>query len=56
MYEKPILRRFGTFRELTQLGLRASTDGGSIFGIASPGKKCATEGWDPYCNNGPSTS
>lgn len=37
MYQKPVLQRFGTFRELTQIGLNNSTDGGSIFGISSPG-------------------
>jgi hypothetical protein len=31
MYEKPTLQRFGTFRELTLLGLGPDGDGG-IFG------------------------
>jgi len=43
MYQKPVLQRFGTFRELTQVGLNNSTDGGSIFGISSPG--CSTRIW-----------
>lgn len=30
MYEKPALERFGTFRELTQLGLQGGTD---LFGV-----------------------
>lgn len=33
MYEKPILERFGTFRELTLLGLDAGSDLFSGFGI-----------------------
>lgn len=40
MYEKPNLERFGTFRELTQLGLSSDSDGWSIIGIGtSPGCK-----------------
>ncbi len=30
MYEKPALERFGTFRDLTQLGLTGGTD---LFGV-----------------------
>jgi hypothetical protein len=37
MYQKPVLERFGSFRELTQWGLSSASDGGSIFGIGSPG-------------------
>ncbi len=37
MYQKPSLEKFGTFRELTQWGLASASDGGSIFGISSPG-------------------
>jgi hypothetical protein len=33
MYEKPKLERFGTFRELTQIGLNSDADGAVIFGI-----------------------
>jgi hypothetical protein len=43
MYQKPVLQRFGTFRELTQIGLNNATDGGSIFGISSSG--CSTTIW-----------
>jgi len=40
MYQKPSLEKFGTFRDLTQWGLSNASDGGSIFGIGSPG--CTT--------------
>jgi hypothetical protein len=44
MYQKPLLQRFGTFRELTQLGLASSTDGASFLGIGSPGCSTSWEG------------
>lgn len=47
MYRKPQLEKFGTFRELTQWGLRSATDGGSIWGIGSPG--CSTFGFEIGC-------
>lgn len=58
MYEKPTLQRFGTFRELTLLGLNSSTDGASIFGIGSPGCSTTIWGrtWEIGCDNGPHTS
>ena len=37
MYQKPSLEKFGTFRDLTPWGFSSATDGGSIFGIGSPG-------------------
>ncbi len=37
MYQKPSLEKFGTFRDLTQWGFSSASDGGSIFGIGSPG-------------------
>jgi len=37
MYVKPILQRFGTFRELTQIGLTSNSDGASILSVNSPG-------------------
>jgi hypothetical protein len=37
-YQKPLVEKFGTFRELTQLGISSASDGASIFGIGtSPG-------------------
>lgn len=33
MYQKPKLERFGTFRELTKLGLDADGDGGVYIGL-----------------------
>lgn len=58
MYEKPTVQRFGTFRELTQLGFASATDGASILGIGSPG--CSTTiGRTTYeigCPSGPTAS
>lgn len=34
MYEKPVLQRFGTFRELTRIGPDTGADLGSVFGIS----------------------
>ena len=33
MYQKPKLERFGTFRELTKLGLDSDGDGGIYIGL-----------------------
>lgn len=58
MYQKPQLQKFGTFRELTLLGLNSSTDGAVIFGIGSPG--CSTTigkwTWEIGCDSGPRSS
>lgn len=58
MYQKPLLQKFGSFRELTLLGLSSSTDGAVIFGIGSPG--CSTDlwgrTWEIGCDTGPSAS
>ncbi len=58
MYQKPQLQKFGTFRELTLLGLNSSTDGAVIFGIGSPG--CSTTigkwTWEIGCPSGPRSS
>lgn len=35
MYQKPRVERFGTFRELTQVGFNGSTDGFTICGIGN---------------------
>lgn len=41
-YQKPVVQKFGTFRELTRWGMASASDGGSFFGIAtSPG--CETQ-------------
>jgi hypothetical protein len=37
MYVKPTLQRFGTFRELTLIGLTNNSDGASILSVNSPG-------------------
>ena len=33
MYEKPKLERFGTFRELTQVGFNGNSDGFTVCGV-----------------------
>lgn len=55
MYTKPKLEQFGTFRELTQLGLNGAADGFAIraIGVVSPG--CTTFGFEIRCP-GPSAS
>lgn len=37
VYQKPRMEKFGSFRELTRWGVSSASDGGSIFGIGSPG-------------------
>ena len=58
-YQKPLVEKFGSFRELTQLGFASSTDGASIFGIGSPGCETRTR-WGTIeigCpDDGPTTS
>jgi|HigsolmetaAR202D_1030399.scaffolds.fasta_scaffold187792_1 biotin synthase-like enzyme len=49
MYSKPLLQRFGTVRELTQLGFSQDCDGG-IFGIG------ATDGDWLFCHEDRSRS
>lgn len=48
LYQKPILQKFGTFRELTQFGESGASDGFAIRGIGtSPG--CSSGGFDYRC-------
>jgi hypothetical protein len=47
VYQKPTLMRFGSFRELTQLGNDGASDGASFQGISSPG--CSTDGVPQDC-------
>lgn len=35
MYEKPVLQKFGSFRDLTRIGFTGSSDGASILGPSS---------------------
>lgn len=43
VYQKPKVERFGTFRELTQIGLQGSSDGYTICGIGGTGNNfCGT--------------
>lgn len=43
MYQKPQMERFGTFRELTQIGFNGSTDGFTICGIGTGNDLCGPE-------------
>lgn len=53
MYEKPRLERFGTFRELTQIGLSSDADGIVIFGtVTTPGCKIGDWDWLDTCPTG----
>lgn len=49
MYIKPTLQRFGTFRELTQIGLTNNSDGASILSVNSTGsdRRWDDEGFSP---------
>ena len=39
MYQKPVLQKFGTFRDLTRIGFTGSSDGASVLGPRSSGRK-----------------
>jgi hypothetical protein len=43
VYQKPKVERFGTFRELTQVGFQGTSDGFTICGTTSPatGNDCS---------------
>jgi len=58
VYQKPVVEKFGTFRELTLWGFDSATDGGSIFGIGSPGCQTTWRGttYSIGCGDGPTTS
>lgn len=58
MYQKPVLQKYGSFRELTLLGMNNSTDGASILGISSPGCSTTIGRWtfEIGCETGPSAS
>lgn len=43
VYQKPAVQKFGSFRELTQVGFLASSDGASAFGIGNDGSGCWTD-------------
>lgn len=46
MYSKPKVERFGTFRELTQVGFNGTTDGFTICGIGASGNELCKENCD----------
>lgn len=43
VYQKPAVQKFGSFRELTQVGFLASSDGASALGIGNDGSGCWTD-------------
>ena len=51
MYQKPKIERFGTFRDLTQVGFNGSTDGYTIEGIGIGNDLCGGPN-SPPCRNG----
>ena len=57
LYRKPAVERFGSFRELTQLGFSSASDGASIFATIS-GSNCSVVGGSMVCPlpTGPSAS
>jgi len=61
VYQKPVVEKFGTFRDLTRWGFSSATDGGSIFGIGSPGCETDLSDWGMGtirvgCPTGPTAS
>ena len=58
VYQKPTLKRFGSFRELTRLGFNNVGDGASIMavnanGVSGAGNDICKE-WRPGCGKAPS--
>lgn len=47
MYARPVLQKFGTFRELTQLGNEGLSDGATFTGVPTDG--CLTGGVPNGC-------
>ena len=39
VYQKPVLQKFGTFRDLTRIGFTGSSDGASVLGPHALGRK-----------------
>ncbi len=64
MYQKPSLQRFGTFRELTLLGLNNASDGASILSTVNGATTVGTGNelcdgvysWQLGCQPAPRTS
>jgi len=53
MYTKPAVTKFGTFRELTQIGLSGNADGYTICGIGGTGDNfCGGPGVAPCPRSG----
>ena len=52
MYRKPQLEKFGTFRELTQIGFSGASDGFTIIGPNTSANGCDLVG----CASGASAS
>lgn len=51
VYQKPRVERFGSFRELTQVGFNGTTDGFTICGIGTGNELCGGPGAPP-CRDG----
>lgn len=58
MYQKPRVERYGTFRELTQVGFNGSTDGFTICGIGggTGNELCGGPGAPPCREGSPGIS
>jgi hypothetical protein len=58
MYQKPVLQKFGSFRDLTLLGVNGSTDGAVVLGITSTGCTETADKWtwNLGCDTGPRSS
>ena len=52
VYQKPKVERFGTFRELTQIGLQGNSDGYTICGIGGTGSDYCGGPDTPPCRQG----
>ena len=53
MYQKPRVERFGTFRELTQVGFTGTSDGATLCGNGTTGNEfCFKNPNDPSCRTG----
>jgi hypothetical protein len=55
VYQKPKVERFGTFRELTQVGFNGTTDGFTICGIGTGNELCGAPGQPPCRDTSPAT-
>lgn len=52
MYSKPKIERFGTFRELTQVGFNGTSDGFTVCGANGTGNEFCGQPGVPVCRDG----